>query len=140
MRGIKLFLAYRELGMDADDDVVLRALLWGKAHGVVPRLHCENAGAIQVLRERLRASGDLGVDAHPRSRPPLVEEEGIRRALDLARLADAPVYIVHVSTAGGVAAIRQARADGRRRDRRDLPAVPAARRPRLRRPARRRWA
>ena len=30
------------------------------AHGVVPRLHCENAGAIQVLRERLRAAGDLG--------------------------------------------------------------------------------
>ena len=65
----------------------MRALLWGREHGVVPRLHCENAGAIQVLRERLRAAGDLGVDAHPRSRPPLVEEEGIRRALDLARLA-----------------------------------------------------
>ena len=112
VRGIKLFLAYRELGMDADDDVVLRALLWGREHGVVPRLHCENAGAIQVLRERLRAAGDLGADAHPRSRPPLVEEEGIRRALDLARLAEAPVYIVHVSTAGGVAAIRRARAEG----------------------------
>ena len=78
----------------------------------MPRLHCENAGAIHVLRERLRSAGDLGIDAHPRSRPPLVEEEGIRRALDLARLADAPVYIVHVSTAGGVAAIRQARAEG----------------------------
>lgn len=112
VRGIKLFLAYRELGMDADDEVILRALLWGQAHGVVPRLHCENAGAIHVLRERLRAVGDLGIDAHPRSRPPLVEEEGVRRALDLARLADAPVYIVHVSTAGGVAAIRRARADG----------------------------
>ncbi len=112
VRGIKLFLAYRELGLDADDEVVLRALLWGKTHGVVPRLHCENAGAIHVLRERLRSAGDLGIDAHPRSRPPLVEEEGIRRALDLARLADAPVYIVHVSTAGGVAAIRRARADG----------------------------
>ena len=112
VRGIKLFLAYRELGMDAGDDVLLRALLWGRAHGVVPRLHCENAGAIAVLRERLRATGDLGLDAHPRSRPPLVEEEGIRRALDLARLADAPLSIVHVSTAGGVAAIREARADG----------------------------
>lgn len=112
VRGIKLFLAYRELGMDSDDELVLRALLWGREYGVVPRLHCENAGAIHVLRERLRAAGDLGLDAHPRSRPPLVEEEGIRRALDLARLADAPVYIVHVSTAGGVAAIRRARAEG----------------------------
>jgi dihydropyrimidinase len=112
VRGIKLFLAYRELGMDADDELLMRALLWGRDHGVVPRLHCENAGAIQVLRERLRAAGDLGAAAHPRSRPPLVEEEGIRRALDLARLAEAPVYIVHVSTAGGVAAIREARAAG----------------------------
>ena len=128
VRGIKLFLAYRELGMDADDEILVRALLWGRQHGVVPRLHCENAGAIHVLRERLRAAGDLGVDAHPRSRPPLVEEEGIRRALDLARLADAPVYIVHVSTAGGVAAIRRARADGLDVIGRDLPAVPAARR------------
>ncbi len=140
VRGIKLFLAYRELGMDADDEVLLRALLWGREHGVVPRLHCENAGAIQVLRERLRAAGDLGVDAHPRSRPPLVEEEGIRRALDLARLAER-------------ARLHRPRLDGRRRrgdpagagrrprrDRRDLPAVPAARRARLRRPARRRWA
>ncbi|MDX6563136.1 MAG: dihydropyrimidinase [Gaiellales bacterium] len=112
VRGIKLFLAYRELGLDADDEVLLRALFWGKTHDVVPRLHCENAGAIHVLRERLRSVGDIGIDAHPRSRPPLVEEEGVRRALDLARLADAPVYIVHVSTAGAVAAIRQARADG----------------------------
>jgi dihydropyrimidinase len=112
VRGIKLFLAYRELGLDADDELLMRALLWGGLYGVVPRLHCENAGAIQVLRERLRAAGDLAADAHPRSRPPLVEEEAIRRALDLARLAEAPVYIVHVSSAGGVAAIRQARAEG----------------------------
>jgi dihydropyrimidinase len=112
VRGIKLFLAYRELGMDADDEVLLRALLWGRAHDVVLRLHCENAGAIQVLRERLRETGDTGVAAHPRSRPALLEEEGIRRALDLARIAGAAVYIAHVSTAGGVAAIRRARADG----------------------------
>jgi dihydropyrimidinase len=112
VRGIKLFLAYRELGMDADDELLMRALLWGREYGVVPRLHCESAGAIHVLRERLRAAGDLGADAHPRSRPPLVEEEAIRRSLDLARLAAAPVYIVHVSTAGGVEAIGRARADG----------------------------
>ena len=112
VRGIKLFLAYRELGMDAGDELLLRALIWGREHGVVPRLHCENAGAIHVLRERLRAAGDLGVGAHPRSRPPLVEEEAIRRVLDLARLAEAPVYVVHVSTAGGVEAIRLARAEG----------------------------
>ncbi|MDX6572514.1 MAG: dihydropyrimidinase [Gaiellales bacterium] len=112
VHGIKLFLAYRELGMEADDELLMRALEWGRRHGVVPRLHCENGGAIHVLRERLRAARDLGADAHPRSRPPLVEEEAVRRVLDLARLNEAPVYIVHVSTAGGVEAIRRARAEG----------------------------
>jgi dihydropyrimidinase len=112
VRGLKLFLAYRELGLEADDEVLLRALFWGRAHGVTLRLHCENGGAIHLLRERLRETGDVGLDAHPRSRPPLLEEEAIRRALDLARLAGAPVYIVHVSTAGGVEAIRAARAAG----------------------------
>ena len=112
VRGIKLFLAYRELGMECDDAVVMRALAWGRRHGVVPRLHCENGGAIAVLREQLIAGGETGVESHPRSRPPLVEEEAVRRALDLARLADARVYIVHVSTRGAVEAIRRALADG----------------------------
>jgi dihydropyrimidinase len=112
VRGLKLFLAYRELGLEADDEVLMRALLWSRAHDLTLRLHCENGGAIQVLRERLRATGDTGIAAHPRSRPPLVEEEAIRRALDLARLAAARVYIVHVSTAGGVEAIRRAQAAG----------------------------
>ena len=112
VRGLKLFLAYRELGMDADDEVLMRALLWSRAHDLTLRLHCENGGVIQVLRERLRETGDTGIAAHPRSRPPLVEEEAIRRALDLARLAGARVYIVHVSTAGGVEAIRRAHAAG----------------------------
>ena len=112
VRGIKLFLAYRELGMECDDAVVMRALAWGRRHGVVPRLHCENGGAIAVLREQLFSRGETGVESHPRSRPPLVEEEAVRRALDLARLADARVYIVHVSTRGAVEAIRRALSDG----------------------------
>ena len=112
VRGIKLFLAYRELGMECDDGVVMRALEWGARHGVVPRLHCENGGAIDVLRAGLIARGETGVAAHPRSRPPLVEEEAVRRALDLTRLAGASVYIVHVSTRGAVEAIREALAEG----------------------------
>ena len=78
-----------------------------RSSGAASTASCHDCTARTPARSRCCASGcaaagDLGVDAHPRSRPPLVEEEGIRRALDLARLAEAPVYIVHVSTAGGV--------------------------------------
>ena len=47
-------------------------------------------------------------DAHSR----LAEGEATRRAIDLARLADASVFIVHVSEPGAMAAIRQAQTDG----------------------------
>jgi dihydropyrimidinase len=47
-----------------------------------------------------------------RSRPPEVEEEAVARTLAIAGLADAPVYITHVTTAGGIRLIRAARARG----------------------------
>ena len=60
--------------------------------------------------------------SHP-SRPGLVEEEAINRAISLARLAEAPLFIIHVSTPVGAKLIADAR---QRRPGlgRDLPAVP----------------
>ena len=47
-----------------------------------------------------------------RSRPILAEVEAIHRAAFLARAADAPLYIVHVSSGAGVAAALEERARG----------------------------
>ena len=44
----------------------------------------------------------------------MTEVDGIERALRVAELARAPVFIVHVSTAAGAEAIRRARAAGQR--------------------------
>ncbi|MEM7423728.1 MAG: amidohydrolase family protein, partial [Pseudomonadota bacterium] len=48
------------------------------------------------------------------SRPAAAEVEAINRAISLARLIDAPLFIVHVSTPGGAALVRQAQAEGAR--------------------------
>jgi dihydropyrimidinase len=66
-----------------------------------------------VLQERLAADGRLGMDSWPRSRPPELEAEAVHRAIALAQLAGAPLYVVHVSTAAAVAEIDRARDAGR---------------------------
>ena len=50
--------------------------------------------------------------SHPRSRPARCEAEAINRILKLAKTAEAPVYIVHLSTAEGLACIREAQKAG----------------------------
>ena len=50
--------------------------------------------------------------SHPRSRPARCEAEAVNRILKLAKTAEAPVYIVHLSTAEGLACVREAQKAG----------------------------
>jgi dihydropyrimidinase len=59
-----------------------------------------------------KAAGRFDPAAHPLSRPPEVEAEAISRYLRIAALAEAPVNIVHLSTALGLAEVRAARQQG----------------------------
>ena len=49
---------------------------------------------------------------HAVSRPPVVEVEATERAISLAKLAKAPLYVAHVTAKGAMEAIRDAYADG----------------------------
>src|SRR5581483_10317238 len=80
--------------------------------GMLVRVHCENGGAVDALVDEQLAHGSTGVEGFVRSRPPLVEEEAVERTLALARLADGPVYLVHLTTAGSIDLVRRARARG----------------------------
>lgn len=60
-------------------------------------VHAENADMIDVLQKELVAKGCTEPYGHVLSRPPVVEAEATRRAVYLAQLADAPLYIVHVT-------------------------------------------
>jgi dihydropyrimidinase len=64
-----------------------------------------------------RRLGDAGLTApryHAISRPALAEEEAINRAVSLAKLVDAPLFVVHVSTPGGAAIVQRERLAGAR--------------------------
>lgn len=94
---MKLFMAYKGMFFHADDDAILQALYKGKEAGVTIMVHAENADMIDVLTKKLIAEGKTAPYFHAVSRPPVVEAEATRRAIYLAELADAPLYVVHVS-------------------------------------------
>lgn len=71
-------------------------------------VHAENAEMIDVATKRLIAEGKTGPYYHAISRPPVVEAEATRRAIYLAEMADAPLYVVHVTCKEALAEIRAA--------------------------------
>jgi len=94
---MKLFMAYKGMFFHADDDAILQTLLKAKEAGVTVMVHAENADMIDVLQKRLVAAGKTAPYYHAVSRPPVVEAEATRRAIYLAELAGAPLYVVHVT-------------------------------------------
>lgn len=108
----KAYYAYDALMLgDADMFDLLREM---KKIGGILGVHCENGPVLDRLRADAVAAGHTEPEWHPRTRPPLVEGEAVSRFLHLAALADAPAWIVHLSTADGLAEIRAARARGQR--------------------------
>jgi dihydropyrimidinase len=112
VRGVKLFLAYPELGLMASDGCLYDVLREAARLGLLVQVHCENGSVIQALIDGYLARGKRQTPYFAHSRPPEVEVEAVARTLAIAGLARAAVYIVHMSTAGGVQLVRAARAKG----------------------------
>jgi dihydropyrimidinase len=109
---VKLWLAYLELGIQADDDVALRVMQEAAELGMVVLAHCENGRAIDVLTRQLVEQGRLGIDSLPRSRPIELEAECVHRFLVLAGLAGATPYVVHLTGRAPLEEIAAARGRG----------------------------
>ncbi len=76
-------------------------------------VHAENDAAIQFLRDRFLAQGKRAPRYHALSRPDRCEGEAVHRMIQLAAMVgDAPIYIVHLSTAMGLEHVKAARAEG----------------------------
>jgi dihydropyrimidinase len=107
----KLYLAYPQL-LQVDDDVVFDVLRACARHGGLVTVHCENGGAIEALRRRALAEGRTSVVSHRDTRPAALEAEAVSRVGRLAEVAGAPVYVVHLSSAPGLAEVRAAQERG----------------------------
>jgi dihydropyrimidinase len=83
-----------------------------RRQGALVTLHCENGGAIEELRREALAAGRTGVFEHALTRPAVLEAEAVNRAAALAEVTGASIYIVHVSSAPALAAVRAAQERG----------------------------
>ena len=80
--------------------------------GALVMVHAENGDAIDVLVKEALAAGNTAPVYHALTRPPELEGEATNRAIQLARVAGAPLYVVHVSCKEAVDPIARARAAG----------------------------
>lgn len=107
----KLFMAYKGQSM-VNDDVLLAVLDQARRCDALVLVHAENGEAAEFLRRRLLAEGKTDPKYHAVSRPPRVEAEATARAITLAEIVDAPIYIVHVSCQEALDEVRRGRARG----------------------------
>ncbi|NEE58582.1 dihydropyrimidinase, partial [Streptomyces sp. SID8455] len=75
-------------------------------------MHAENGIAIDVLVEQALAEGRTDPRYHGDVRKVALEAEATHRAIQLARVAGSPLYVVHVSADEAVAEIAAARHKG----------------------------
>ena len=108
---MKLFMAYKG-ALQVDDSTLFRAMQQAAQHRLLIMVHAENGDAIDILVREAIAAGNLAPKYHALTRPPQLETEATNRAIRLAEVAGAPLYVVHVTNAEAMEAIRQSRARG----------------------------
>ncbi|TCL80325.1 MULTISPECIES: dihydropyrimidinase [unclassified Rathayibacter] len=107
----KLFMAYKGVFL-SDDGQILRAFQKGASNGAMMMMHAENGAIIDELVKQSLAAGNTSPYFHGTSRPWQAEEEATHRAIMIADLTGAPLYVVHVSAKQAVEQIAQARDRG----------------------------
>ena len=107
----KLFMAYPGV-FYSDDAQILRAMQKSADTGLLTMMHAENGPAIDVLAAQLAEAGKKAPYYHGIARAWQMEEEATHRAIMLANLTGAPLYVVHVSAKQAVDQLAWARDQG----------------------------
>ncbi|MFY9724658.1 MAG: dihydropyrimidinase [Bryobacteraceae bacterium] len=107
----KLFMAYPNVLM-VDDATIFKALSQTAKNGALICMHAENGSVIDVIIARALAEGKTAPIYHALTRPPRAEAEAVHRAIAMAEIAGAPVYIVHLSCEDALNEVREARDRG----------------------------
>jgi dihydropyrimidinase len=107
----KMFMAYPGVFYSTDGDIFL-AMQRAKENGAVIMMHAENGIAIDRLVAQALAEGHGDPVYHGLTRPPELEGEATSRAIQLAKVSGAPLYIVHLTASQALDAVAEARDAG----------------------------
>lgn len=104
----KLFMAYPGVFL-VDDGTIFKAMTAAGETGGLVCMHAENGVVIEVMVKRALAEGKTAPKYHALTRSPKAEAEGTGRAIAIAEMANAPVYIVHLSCYDALKKVKEAR-------------------------------
>jgi dihydropyrimidinase len=107
----KLFMAYPGVFLSSDGQI-LQAMQTAAGNGGLIMMHAENGSAIDVLVQQALERGETAPYYHGITRPWQTEQEATHRAIMLADITGAPLYVVHVSAKQALARIAEARRTG----------------------------
>jgi dihydropyrimidinase len=107
----KVFMAYKGSFM-VDDETLFRSLLRAKEIGALIAVHAENGDVLNYLINKHVAEGKKEPIWHALSHPPEAEAEATHRAVVMAGMTGAPLYVVHMTNAGALEALKTGRAKG----------------------------
>jgi dihydropyrimidinase len=113
-RGItsfKTFTAYKGALM-LDDRELFNVMLAARELRSIVTVHAVNGDVLATLAERFAKEGRLSPAYHPRCQPPEAEGEATFRAIQLARIAGIPLYVVHVTCDDALEQIHRANGEG----------------------------
>ena len=111
VNSFKMFMAYPGVFYATDGEILL-AMQKARETGSTIMMHAENGIAIDQLVAQALAEGRTDPVYHSLTRPPELEGEATHRAIQLAAVTGAPLYIVHLSSRQALEAVTTARDTG----------------------------
>jgi dihydropyrimidinase len=112
--GVATSKAFMVFDFRLDDRALFDAMAVMGARGGMLQVHCEDPVLLDAGVAAALARGETAPRFHATSRPPYVEAVATARALAFARATDAPVHVVHLSSAAALDEVRRAKAAGAR--------------------------
>jgi dihydropyrimidinase len=107
----KVFMSYKH-DLMIDDAALFDTMRVAARTGALVMVHAENGDVIELLQRDALAAGHTEPRWHARTRPPGTEAEATNRAIELAHLAGATLYVAHVSCKEALEPVIGARARG----------------------------
>ncbi|MCB9152209.1 MAG: dihydropyrimidinase [Caldilineaceae bacterium] len=108
---LKLFMAYKGV-LQVDDTTLFRTMQVAAQHGMLVMVHAENGDAIAELIKQHLAQGHTAPKYHAITRPAIAEAEATGRAIAMAGMTGATLYVVHMSCEESIEQLVLGRAKG----------------------------
>ena len=112
--GVSTAKAFMVFDFRLDDARLFEAMGVLARRGGMLQVHCEDPVVIDASVAAALRRGNTAARYHASSRPAYAEGVATARAMAFARAADAPVHVVHLSSADALRHVREARSIGLR--------------------------